>query len=59
MLTQSTITRRIRKYLKALAEGRLTAKEVEGFMEALANEMKAEDEAKGRLPRFLTLHVAA
>jgi hypothetical protein len=57
-MTQATITRRIRKYLKAQAEGRLTAQEVEGFMEALASEMKAEDAASGRLPRSLTLHAA-
>lgn len=39
-MTQAYITRRIRKYQKAHAEGRITYQELLGFMEALANEMR-------------------
>jgi hypothetical protein len=39
-MTQATITRRIRKYQKAHAEGRITKLELDGFMEALAQLMK-------------------
>lgn len=56
-LTQRQITRRIAKFQKAEAKGRITRKEMEGLMEGLAKTLREQDEGANRLPRRLCLHV--